>query len=340
MASSAIPISKTRLNKLKRPPNSDDVLSGLYKGEIGFVIAAPEVGKGFFCLSVAYELATKMPFLGISNCKKPKRTLYWPIEDGLFTVANRIENHLLNWDSPTKPLEKNISLYDSNTPLPVLTNDNSEQALTNELIEAAMPFDLLIIDTLREAIGVADEVDDDIKVKNLLQHIARKADVAILCVHHLTKQAVKGLEKITNVSGSGFSRTLANSRVQYLLETKADKSGNIDGKVYLSHIKANNLPVSERLKAKPLQWGHTSLLYDGSHVDDRHGIHYNVPLDTFAIEDDEPVTIELSKANISKETSRTSSEFQANASDSIFSQDDMKAYSEYKKKNNKKGKEK
>lgn len=338
MASSTIPISMTGLNKLKRRTNSDDVLRGLHKGELGFVIAAPEAGKGFFCLSVAYELATKIPFLGISSCEKAKRTLYWPIEDGLSTVASRIENHLLLWDSPTKPLEKNISLYDSNTPLPVLAKDSSEQAIIDELIEAATPFDLLIIDTLREAIGAADEVDDDIKVKSLLQLIARKADVAILCVHHLTKQAVKGLEKITNVSGSGFSRTLANSRVQYLLETKEDKSGNNDGKVYLSHIKANNLPVNERLKSLPLRWGDTSLLHDEANIDDTNGIQHTVPLDTVEIEDDEPITIELSKAKISEETSRISSEFQASVSESIFSQDDMVAYAEYMKKNKKKGK--
>jgi len=338
MTPPVIPISMASLSKLKQTKNNDDVLSGLHKGELGFVIAAPEVGKGFFCLSVAYELATKTPFLGISNCTKPKRTLYWPIEDGMYTAANRIETHLLNWDASTKPLEKNISLYASDKPFPVSLKSNDDVATINDLIEAAKPFDLLIIDTLREAIGAADEVEDDIAVKNLLQHIAKEADVAILCVHHLTKQAVKGLEKITNVSGSGFSRTLANSRVQYLLETKTDKSGNTDGKVYLSHIKANNLPVANRLKGKALEWSETSLLYRDDMVGTNAGVSYAAPLEKMEITDEEPVTIELSKANISEQTSRISSEFQAKSAESIFSQDDLKAYSEYKRSKEQKGK--
>lgn len=336
MSSSVISVSMSELKKLKRPTGTDDVLSGLHKGELGFVIAAPEVGKGFFCLSVAYELATKIPFLGISSGDKQKRTLYWPIEDGTYTSANRIETHLRNWDASVKPLEKNISLYTSNTPLPIKCVDSSEQSIINDLIEAATPFDLLIIDTLREAIGTADEVDDDILVKNLLQDIARKADVAILCVHHLTKQAVKGLEKITNVSGSGFSRTLANSRVQYLLETKADKAGNSDGKVYLSHIKANNLPVAKRLKSQPLEWSESSLLHNVSTVGSEFGVRYSAPIERINIIEEEPKTIELSKVNISEETMRLSSDFQARESEAIFSQDDLKAYNEYIKK--KKGK--
>lgn len=338
MTTPVIPITMASLSKLKETKNNDDVLSGLHKRELGFVIAAPEVGKGFFCLSVAYELATKTPFLGISSCTKPKRTLYWPIEDGMHTAANRIENHLLNWDAAIKPLEKNIALYASDTPLPVSLKSNDDVATVNTLIEAAKPFDLLIIDTLREAIGAADEVEDDIAVKNLLQHIAKEADIAILCVHHLTKQAVKGLEKITNVSGSGFSRTLANSRVQYLLETKTDKSGRANGTVYLSHLKANNLPVTERLKNTVLGWSETSLLYREDTVGTGTGVSYTAPLEKIEITDEEPVTIELSKANISEQTSRISSEFQAKSAESIFSQDDLKAYSEYKRSKEKKGK--
>jgi hypothetical protein len=118
---------------------------------------------------------------------------------------------------------------------------------------------LLIIDTLREAAGNADEIEDDQVVKSIIQEIAVKGDIAVLVVHHLTKAVIRGTEKVTNVSGSGFSRTQANSRMHLYLEKIQQKHPH-ESVLKLSHIKANYITKSERLQQFPLKWTDASLL--------------------------------------------------------------------------------
>lgn len=233
------------------------ILKGLSKKRLGFIVSAPDVGKGYLCLSIAYEMATDMRLLGLKASNEHFKTLYWPIEDGVEEIAKRMLEHMKAMpDDVTSLISQNVMLWSGTEALCNVRNgydvaSDSEARLS--LIEACKGVDLLIIDTLREAVGNADEVDDDHLVKEVLQHIANEADVAILLVHHLTKAAVRGTEKISNVSGSGFSKTQANSRMHLYLEKNDDK-------FTLSHIKANYVNKTEKLNQEPLKWTDESLL--------------------------------------------------------------------------------
>lgn len=255
--------STETLSQICKSSETQYVLKGLSKKRLGFIVSGPDVGKGYLCLSIAYELASNLNLLSLKTSDKPLKTLYWPIEDGVEEVAKRMLSHMQFFpDHIKEEISKNVSLWDSSTPLCQLRHGvevPGSEIARNELIHSCRNFDLLIIDTLREAAGNADEVDDDQIIKSIIQEIAVKGDIAVLVVHHLTKAVIRGTEKITNVSGSGFSRTQANSRMHLYLEKIEQKQPN-EPILRLSHIKANYISKAERLQQYPLMWTKSSLL--------------------------------------------------------------------------------
>jgi len=246
-----ISLDSRSLSKLVTVKKNNDVLNGLGRGKIGFLISAPEMGKGYCCLSIAYEIASGLPLLNLAASTAPLKVLYWPIEDGVHTVAKRITQHLKGMDAKTQTkIQQNMFLFSQTKPL---TSVNSEDNCLQELAILSKDYDLLIIDTLREAIGELDEVDDDIRVKLALQNIAMSADIAVLAVHHVTKAVIRGEHAMNNASGSGFSRTLANARLQLCLQREVDKTSKVST-LTLSHLKANDLPVEDKIKDMPLMF--------------------------------------------------------------------------------------
>ena len=268
-------IDDSTLNSLNENKKID-CLRGLAKGELGFILAAPDRGKGFLCLSIAYEASLGQPIVDVSNSDVGMQSvLYWPAEDGAEQVANRIAKHKVQF-APTiwEHVVKNLFLWNNQNPIFDPTHPKFITDSYTELLEAAKDVDILIIDTLREAAGLADEVKDDLLVKKYLQKLAKEADVALVLVHHITKNAARGLEAISSVSGSGFSRTQANSRLHLFLDVgstdakktagnqslKKQGSQNNSQTVTLTHLKANNVNLEKRLRSSPLVWTEHSVL--------------------------------------------------------------------------------
>ncbi|NMS64518.1 AAA family ATPase, partial [Vibrio parahaemolyticus] len=108
-----------------------------------------------------------------------------------------------------------------------------------KLIATAKGYDLVVIDTLRDAIGSADVVDDDYYIRIALERLANEANVAVLVVHHPTKDVSRGKEIINSVSGSGLSSTLSKSKLHLYLDQLIDKKDGTVQETRLRHIKAN-----------------------------------------------------------------------------------------------------
>ena len=241
----------------------NEVLPGLSKKSYGFVIGNPGAGKGYFFLSLAYELATNIKLLGLSKQSTPLKVLYWPVEDGVNVVAKRIKKHINGIGGETSQLiESNFSLYNSLDPI---CSRRSESTLVHiidsnreKLIAAALDYDLLIIDTIREASGSCHEVEDDLSIKMALQEVARNADVAILIAHHPTKDLMRKKEVLTTVSGSGLSVTQANSRYSIFIDVAESKK---EKNTQISHLKHNNVDQEDVLLHKQVNWDSSSLMY-------------------------------------------------------------------------------
>lgn len=246
---SSIPLNITAIKDYLSKNTRDNILVGLKRGSTGFLIAPPDTGKSYICLSIAYELALPaMPSLiGVrANQNKPYRTLIWAPEDGVDGTCERISNHLASFsDSICKDLETNVSIY---------PNDDAFSDVTIScLMEEAKDYDLLIIDTLREAIGALDEVKDDAKIRIWLDKIAKGADVAILVVHHPTKEISRGQGIVNSVAGSGLSSTLSKSKLHlyaYIIKSR----------LCIRHIKSNYVPVDEKITDLELHWSPESIV--------------------------------------------------------------------------------
>jgi RecA-family ATPase len=252
-----IDLSKKDQQKRNKPP---EILYGLPKGKFGFLISTPDTGKSYTCLSLAYEIATGIKLLGLSTNTTPKKVLYWPMEDGEPETMERVIKHLSKFNSSSvKLVEENLKLYSMEDFIcqPMDVSAYLQTSNLDTLISEGKGFDLIIVDTIREASGACDEVKDDRIIKMSLQRLAKETGAAVLVTHHLTKEASRGNEPITSISGSGLSETLANSRYQLLVQRHVKKTKDTD--YSLSHIKKNYVPKDKVLNQEPLHWTEYSL---------------------------------------------------------------------------------
>ncbi|AZL83402.1 AAA family ATPase (plasmid) [Aliivibrio salmonicida] len=242
--------SVANTEKLKRSNTLTDIFYGLSLGEVGFIIGPPDVGKSYLSLSLAYEAALGCPIIGISPKSNTQfKVIYAPYEDRISTCFERISEQLHNFsEQQINVLEENLAFYtnDSAIASPQFRNNNASNSVEH-LIEAAKGYDLLIIDTIRFAIGAAGEVQDDSQIKMTIYEIARKANVAILINHHLTKsQGKKGGDEVNSTGGSGLSTLQSQSKFHLFLNKKLNK-------LELVHSKGNYIDSSNRIDAsKPL----------------------------------------------------------------------------------------
>lgn len=268
--SDVIPLCETAIEETLSQSNHEQILNGLLRGSIGFLIAPPDSGKSYLCLSIAYELALQShQLLGISHPSNgPLKTLLWPAEDTLAGILPRLKRHLSSFSNRTKQqLKEHIGFYDKPDPiccaisLKNTTIENKANKALKNLIAAAKGYDLVILDTLREIVGTADEVRDDYNIRAALDMLAREANVAVLVVHHPTKDVSRGKEIINSVSGSGLSSTLSKAKLHLYLDQTVDKHGEITT-TRLRHIKANYLDIDDQWRTPVnLLWSDNSVIH-------------------------------------------------------------------------------
>ncbi len=330
------------LKNLSNKRQEGEVLFGLNKQKVGFIISGPDVGKGYLSLSIAYELATTIKLLGISNNPETLKVLYWPIEDGVDVIAERIMNHFSEISPElSNIIRQNVFLWDSTDPICCSSRSKGfEEDFTStknreNLIRIATDFDVVIIDTLREAAGSADEVEDDHIVKSALQEIATESNVAVIATHHLNKAAIKGIEKITNVSASGFSRTLANSRLQLFMHKDVKKT---EENTFLTHIKSNNINKIDKLINQKIEWSSSSILFRDISSLEQLSISSSPLLKNSmkGIDESQPKSVIIDKSKLSKQSIEKANAYLKE--NQIISDNDINEYTEYlqKKKKNKK----
>lgn len=285
-----IKVSQKSINDfLARNPLPELILKGLARGQLGMLIAPPASGKSMLSLLIAYELALAINIVGIrAPASKPLRTLYWPAEDGLHETIKRISSHLAvipgyHHDA----IEKNVSIWGASDPILQSARYGGHSDVEdsfNRLVKAAQDFDLIIVDTVREAIGSASEVDDDIFIKERFKELAKQTNAAILAVHHPTKNVIRGLEGVSTASGSGLSCTIAYSRCHfYISQIKEGKSKS--DVLHVTQPKANFLNPEDKVNfLAPI--GFTSLLDAAfADVDDRRAESSATPGQSLAGED-------------------------------------------------------
>lgn len=254
-------ISLSDTNKLQKLASKSEsyIMKALPERGLGVILADQDTGKSRLMFSLAYSLATNIDLVGLlpeaKNDRKPRKVAVWAAEEGINWAAKKALAHLSAFSVDiAAQIQENVTFIDDTSP-----DDEQEYLFTSSglpnhrfvahLTNALKDVDILFIDTLREAMGLGDEVADDNQLKVMLSGIAKEAQCAIVFLHHLRK-ADTGLSssKLTTASGSGLSKTNAKARVHYAL-TRNNKTKGIN----ISFVKANNISLDERLDI-PLNW--------------------------------------------------------------------------------------
>ena len=192
----------------------ESILNGLGKGEVGFVLAAPQMGKTNLSLTISFEVALAEPLLGlIPKDAKPHRVLYVPYEDKVTGLYSKIQNaaHYFS-DAQKQLIEQNFDVYTNYEPLlDISSRTKLNTKAVEQLIDAAKDFDLIILDTARYCIGGFNDVDGDIPFRLLLDRICHESGSAVLVNHHLTKTQID-TRTINSSGGSGLSTVQSQSK--------------------------------------------------------------------------------------------------------------------------------
>jgi hypothetical protein len=208
--------------------NTDRVIFGLVRGNVGLVIAPTNVGKTTFSLNLALSVTAQREFLPILNKNhSAKRVLYVDGEATKAELQADIVKMLESFDETQRQsVSKNLFLVCdeelNDEPLD-LVNPEHTRKIENAALKCNA--DLIIIDTLAALMDVTDENDNAIikaEVMKPLKKVAKKANATVLLLHHSGKfneGAPQGVNR-----GRGASTIPALCRAVFNLER--DESGN------------------------------------------------------------------------------------------------------------------
>ncbi|CAH0530731.1 hypothetical protein CTH30272_03073 [Allocatenococcus thiocycli] len=236
------------LQSLMEPKNKkplDFTLKGLIKGHVGMLIAAPNVGKSHLSLCIAMEHASTMQILGISAQKQPQKTLVLSSEDSLDVIQSRMTDKLKNCTQKIKKeLNENLHFLTDIDPIVVPPTQSAIEQVDHrkylsELIEIFKQFNLVIIDTVTEAIGECEEVKHDRHIKNVIQHLAKESGASILLVHHVNKEEIRGNQEITMASGAGLTSIMRLTKCLFTLKRQ-------NNKLCIAYLKSNYFSENEQ----------------------------------------------------------------------------------------------
>ena len=219
------------------------VLNGLIKGHVGMLIASPSIGKSHLALSIAMEHASSLNLLGLSCAKIPSKVLVISAEDGSSIIRERMREKMESLpDSVCTQLMDNLMFLADKEPLIVpdvatIEERSDIKGRTDKIVNFVNKsgIDLIIIDTVSEAIGVCDEVKDDKRIKAGFQSLAKRTNASVLLVHHINKGEIRGDQEITMASGAGLSSIMR--LVKFLITLTRDKNDLV-----VKFLKSNYLP--------------------------------------------------------------------------------------------------
>jgi archaellum biogenesis ATPase FlaH len=212
-------------------PKSERIIFGLNRGNIGLLNASTNVGKSSLILNVALSAASNRifePF--VTDETVGSKVLYIDgeatqseLQDDIKKMAEKLSS------AEQELLENNLCLIcDEEIDDESLDLVNPDHR--NKVLDIALQFkaDLIVIDTL-SALTIMEDENDNAKVKKEvlqpLKNLAKKANAAVLILHHTGKWNEGSAKGVTNAyKGRGASAFGALARTTFYLE--ADKKEN------------------------------------------------------------------------------------------------------------------
>lgn len=227
-----------------KPKPLSFVLPGLLKGTVGFLVGPGSSGKSYLALQTAITKAGGIDCYGLWGAYggDPKeiergRVIYCSLEDpadeedGRGVLQHRIHDAggFLRGDAEWDDVEENFDvmpLYGEGFSIVDLKDRVSAHEWFKRLVKFAKgdgdrpPACLIILDTFNRAIPGLDECSQSEMgpVMAMLERLCKEIGVAILIVHHVSKQAARGDGGMDTADASRGSNVLtSNSRFVSIL---------------------------------------------------------------------------------------------------------------------------
>lgn len=219
-------------------------LKGLIQGKVGLLIGAPWSAKSEISLSICIEHASSLRTLGLSVATEPRKTLYVSTEDPVSIVAGRVSDITNTLPlSVQKELDENFHFLADDEIPPFVGDFSNPEYLVHfrHLVGLFKSYELVVIDTLSEAIGCFDEVKDDKQIKESFKRLAQESGASLLLIHHVGKEEIRGRQKITMASGTGLSSLMKLTK--FLLSVSMEENGS---RLEIRYQKGNYLSAEQR----------------------------------------------------------------------------------------------
>jgi hypothetical protein len=199
-------------------PETEPVIVGLEKGEVGLLNAATNIGKTTLALNLSLSLAAGKEFNPLTkDGAKPKRVLVIDGETRRRRMQRDIRTMVKGWEETEQELVKDNLYVMCDSELNGSSLSLSNNAHMTAVREEAQHFkpDLIIVDTLAEMFTVVNENDNaemQNKVMRPLNQLAKDCDAAVLVLHHIGKMA--GLQGAGGIFNRRFCEVGADAHAR------------------------------------------------------------------------------------------------------------------------------
>jgi hypothetical protein len=207
--------------------NTEKVLFGLMRGNVGTMFAVTNLGKTTLALNICLSMAagrTFEPF--VKGSRGGRRVMVIDGESTQPELQADLQHMMRNWSQQERELVgENLHIICDQEINDEPLNLSNPSHMT-AVIERANRFqpDLIVVDTLSALFTLRSE-NDNAEIKNIvmqpLKKLAKDANAAVWLLHHIGKQNEDGQTTVGAYSGRGGSNIGALARTVVLL--KPDK---------------------------------------------------------------------------------------------------------------------
>jgi hypothetical protein len=233
-------------------PPLEWIIYGLNNGELGEIVATPNVGKTTIMLGLEMSMAAGREYYPLYEGGRPRRVMYLDFENRGAFLQKDVQHMVQNFSPDEQDLiaenlfiavDQEIYGQEMNLSNP----DHLEIVAKEALLHRA---ELIVIDTMAAAFSLQSENDNSEMEKVVikpLKQLARASGAAILVVHHKGKSG-ETADRSPLYAGRGASAMAAAARLVLTLEPLKDGSGRtVEGHVVLKSPKVKGAPMEDTI---------------------------------------------------------------------------------------------
>lgn len=226
--------------------DSEPLLYGLHRREIGMLVSLPNIGKTTLGLNFSMSAAAGLPFPPFTVRDTPLRIMYLDFENRASMLQRDVATMLQFFGEDYREMvRENLFITADfrfgNVPLS-LTDSTHLHRVAKQALEKKV--DLVIVDTLSAAVSLINE-NDNAEVKRRViepfQAFANYANTAVLLVHHIGKGNESDAAAVYQYRGA----SVLGSYARLVLQLKPDQ--HEDDAIVLKCAKIKGMPFQDHI---------------------------------------------------------------------------------------------